>query len=301
MFSSVRIGVQIATFCLVSSTLIYGALNLWNPALTKPISVKALIGLSTMTLAMWLCALVEPLISGRSFAFADSTKGLLIGGITFLLSLFFVAYRQTHEHNLKLRAESAESNLNVLKNQMQPHFLFNSLNSLAELIDSNKEYASAMTQKLADLYREILENSKKQVASVESELSIIKKYLELEKLRFGDRLRYKISVSDGLERVFLPSLALQTLVENAVKHGVSKSIDGGEIDIRVERNGTGYKVRILNSGSEIVESDTPRGTGIANTKARLDLLYGEKHAFTFRVKDNCAQVSFWFSGEPFAN
>lgn len=255
-----------------------------------------------MLVGLVLTSITEPYISGRHFGLQSISLGMLIGGITFLGIILFIAYREIKEHNLILRAESAESNLNVLKNQMQPHFLFNSLNSLSELIDSNNQYASTMAQKLADLYREILTNSKQQISSLESELSIINKYLELEKLRFGDRLNYKISLPTSIENIFIPSLILQTLVENSIKHRISKSIKGGNVNIEIVPALNGFKISITDTGEQSFSgSEIGTGTGIKNTKERLKLIYGEDHDFKINIDNNKTELEFWIPGKDETN
>ncbi len=299
MATSFRIGAQIAIFCWMATTILFGAIYILRPHLLyevkKSISFQIINGLTFMTLGLFISSKIEPMISGKTFLIENIGAGFLIGGITLMLTVFYIAYKQTHTHNLKLRAETAESNLNALKNQMQPHFLFNSLNSLAELIATDKNSASEMTQNLADLYREILESSKTQLNPITQELSIVKKYLELEKLRFGDRLDFQIDDSSHLDAV-VPSLVLQTLVENAVKHGISNSIEGGVVKVEIQKLHSGFHAQVSNSGSWLKKKSSS-GTGIPNTVARLDLIYGDKHAFKLENKDQTTTAQFWFSGD----
>ena len=178
---------------------------------------------------------------------------------------------------------------------MQPHFLFNSLNSLSELIDADMPEAASMTARLADLYRHILENSKEKTTTLASELAIIRDYLELERLRFGKRLQFVIKSEVDERSVFVPSLILQTLVENAVKHGISPSIGGGEIEIKATLSSNKWMtIEVLNSGSPPKPSkdgasqgaNKSTGTGLANAKERLTLMYGENHGFYFGLDAN---------------
>lgn len=299
MARSTRIGFQIAMIYWVIMTGVYAIVFVKNPDDIEPkkVSIKfqILTGIPIMLFGIWVSAQIEKYLNGSSWGIRGYTTSLLIGGITFSLLVIYYSYKRTVEHNLKLKVESAESSLNVLKNQMQPHFLFNSLNSLSELIAADKSEASVMAQKLSDLYREILENSKKPLCSLESEVGIIEKYLELEKLRFGERLSYNITVPESSANIFLPSLTLQTLVENAIKHGVSKCVEGGHVDIKIEKEGSGYKAKVQNT-SESVVSLNKRGTGIENTKSRLNLLYGDSHGFRLINENQKTTASFWFHG-----
>lgn len=302
LWFSTRIGIQIAIFYWLCSTVIYVFVYRYNPNLVlvikKSLKIQILKGLGIMIVGLALTSITEPYLSGRQFGLQSITIGALVGGITFLVTVLYVAYRETKEHNLKLRAESAEGSLNVLKNQMQPHFLFNSLNSLSELIDSNNEHASMMAQKLSDLYREILTNSKTQFSSLASELSIIDKYLALEKIRCGERLKYKISSPKSTDHIYIPSLVLQTLVENSIKHRISKAIDGGVVEIDISPKADGYNISIIDTGENVAAKPSKNsGTGIENTKSRLSLIYGDKHKFKMNVTDDRTEVEFWITGK----
>lgn len=220
----------------------------------------------------------------------------LLGGIIYLAFVFKSAYRQSQEYNLKLRAETAEANMNVLKNQMQPHFLFNSLNSLAELIDSNREFSSQMTQKLSDLYREILEASKNAKSPLNTEILIVQRYLELESLRFGKKLIFKIKTPDHSENILIPSLILQTLIENAIKHGINQNLDGGLIEVEVQAGQNGYFVEVKNTSGSTQNKEKSTGTGLANTQSRLELLYPDNHQFSINYGSDFTTVHFWISG-----
>ena len=216
----------------------------------------------------------------------------------FLLVSAFGVYR---ERLSELRTATLEAQYNTLKSQLRPHFLFNALNSLSELIENNEgTIAAAMTQKLSDLYRQILRNSKTRTSTLKSELEIVERYLEIERLRFEERVRFKVIAPSGADEIFLPSLMLQTLVENAVKHGIAPSLDGGEIEVGVEAaSGKGYRATITNTGAPYDDGrkSGQYGTGLRNTRERLTLLYGKESDFQI-VKTGLRQtaVSFCFSG-----
>ncbi len=210
--------------------------------------------------------------------------------------IFRGLYTEAKNKNAELKSANTEAELHALKNQMQPHFLFNSLNSLLSLIETNSKEAPLVTQRLSDLYREILVNSSKNVATLKSEVAIIEKYLSMEKIRFGDRLEYKINTPSNNENIFIPPLILQTLVENAIKHGINKSIKSGYIEIDIMKKSGGFDATIKNTGDLDAQS-IESGTGMKNTKARLELLYGEKTSFALKQDGNAVLANFWFSGE----
>jgi LytS/YehU family sensor histidine kinase len=155
-----------------------------------------------------------------------------------------------------------------------------------------------VTQQLANLYREILDNSSKHVATLDSELAIIEKYLSLERFRFGERLNFSIKAPENAKNIYLPPLVLQTLVENAVKHGIGQVVDKGSITVDIEKREPGYLALVTNTGRLDGVSES-RGTGIKNSRARLGLIYGDKNNFEIKQVANDVQVSFWFSGDSF--
>lgn len=225
-------------------------------------------------------------------------SSLVFGGFILLIFLFYSAYQEARRDMLALKAAVAEARYSTLEQQMRPHFLFNALNSLAELIESGESDSAKMTQTLADLYRQILTNSGLKTAPFQSEIDIARRYLEIEKIRFGKRLEFSFQVLVNTEEVFLPTLVVQTLVENAVKHGVAKSVSGGEIIVDLAQTKSGlYQLSVINSGEPLAKS-SPSGTGLENTRSRLQLLYGKRHDFSISTNESGQTVaSFCFTGE----
>lgn len=298
---AVRIGTTVLLINVVMTWLFYFVASKNNILKAKKLRLsmpfRITVGLGGMLIGLVFASVVEAAFFDNNFGWKSVMIGLVVGGTTYCVFLYRSVLRDTQDYNLQLRAESAEANMNALKNQMQPHFLFNSLNSLAELIDSNREQASTMTQKLSDLYREILEASKLPKSTLQNELSIVGKYLELESLRFGNRLKFEVQCPANAESILLPSLILQTLVENSVKHGISQSLHGGLIMVQVKTEPKGYRVQVQNPQGDHAGSITPStGTGLANTKARLDLMYGDLHGFELKIHSGRTYVEFWISG-----
>ncbi len=209
--------------------------------------------------------------------------------------------RQAKEIALQSRLAQAEAQYNLLETQMQPHFLFNSLNVLSELIYVDPDLACSVTQQLADLYREILSNSKSNFSNLGSEISILKKYIQIQKIRFGERIRFKSEIGAEYFEVAVPSLILQTLVENAIKHGISPRQEGGDIELTLQPIDNMYEITVSNTG-ETFKGDTSavlnraphrhQGTGLQNTKNRLELFYGRSHGFRIYSDDKKTYVSF---------
>lgn len=177
--------------------------------------------------------------------------------------------------------ELNEAKLNALQMQLHPHFLFNTLNSITSLIDIDPKKAQKMLTQLGFLMREILENDKKHVISLASEMEYIKAYLEIEHIRFQDRLSLDFSISDDISEAQIPALLLQPVVENAIKHGISKRSDGGQISVSASRsNGSNITIEVAN---DFQEKDDPSlvgyGIGTSNISKRLQQMYGDDQKF----------------------
>lgn len=218
-----------------------------------------------------------------------------------VIARIMLELNQAKEMAVQSKLARAEAQYNLLETQMQPHFLFNSLNVLSELIYVDPNLASSMTQQLADLYREILKNSKNKFSTLGSEVSILKKYIQIQKIRFGDRIQFRSDIPMDYEEIKIPSLILQTLVENAVKHGISPKQEGGEIELTVQKKGAFYEICIANTGelydkSKVANRKVAQGTGLQNTKNRLDLFYGSSHGFDMYSDGKKTYVKFQVRG-----
>lgn len=261
--------------------------------------INILINFVGLVMGLWLAMEINHAAFGAPVAGENFLGSMVFGGMIIVGFSFYFAYKQAKEETLALRAEAAEARYHTLENQMRPHFLFNALNSLAEMIESGREDAAETTYKLSDLYRRILANSGMKTARLDSEIEIVKSYLELEQLRFGSRLSFDIKAPENSDEIFLPSLTLQTLVENAVKHGVAPSIEGGRIEIAISQLPDKlYRLSVTNTGTRYQPQVAANGTGLANTRARLDLLYGHRHQFKIEGDDQRrTTASFNFTGE----
>lgn len=196
-----------------------------------------------------------------------------------LVSFFYFSSKYYREEFARAHEVALTAEYNALKAQMQPHFLFNSLNTLSELIETDRKEASDMVQELADLYRYILQMGQKKTSSLDAEITIVKKYLSIQKQRLGERLEYQIAVPASLPSIELPGLCLQTLVENAIRHGIAPRPKGGLIRVEITPTETGaHRFLIANSGL-FLDTKARLGTGLTNCISRLTLLYGERHQF----------------------
>lgn len=205
--------------------------------------------------------------------------------LMFLWNLIYFTYhyfRKSHHqelYNLQLQSTQNEIELKNLRSQLNPHFLFNSLNSIRALIDIEPANAKKSVTALSNLLRSSLISGKNELISLGEELEIVKNYLDLEKIRFEERLMVIWELDPRLKAFMIPPFLLQTQAENAVKHGISKIVAGGQIIIRTEQvDEQTVRLSVINNGK--LGSQTDMGIGIQNTKRRLDLLYIGNAAFS---------------------
>lgn len=176
----------------------------------------------------------------------------------------------------RLRAELAESRLEAVTSQLQPHFLFNTLQSISTLIHKDPAAADAMLAKLSDLLRDVLRRSRNVLVSLNDELRMTGTYLELAQLRYGDRLRVTTDVDDSVRGAAVPMLLLQPLVENALKHGVGARAAGGSVSLSAKRDDGRIRIVVSDDGEGLNTDRAAReGTGLANTRERLRHAFGE--------------------------
>jgi two-component system LytT family sensor kinase len=182
--------------------------------------------------------------------------------------------RQTIAAQLETQLSHAE--LENLKSQLHPHFLFNSLHTIGVLMQEDVEAASHLLVSLGDLLRMALERRENEI-TLRSELEFVGKYLEIEQTRFHDRLKVRMDVPPDLLGVYVPSLALQPLVENAIKHGISVDSAAGRLEISAQRNNGRVSLRVRDDGPGLAPGSRLRfGVGLTNVQSRLKQLYGEE-------------------------
>jgi sensor histidine kinase YesM len=205
---------------------------------------------------------------------------------------FFQRSRVQEISNLELMASNRESELKNLRSQLNPHFLFNSLNSIRALVDLDPKKAKVSVTTLSNLLRSSLELGKENLVPLEKELDLAKSYLELEKIRFEERLKVDWQLTPGLEQFEIPPFTLQMLIENAIKHGISNLIDGGLVEVLAFEEDGFVVLEVRNSGSLEVISDL--GVGIENIKKRLNLQYGDGATFDLSERNEkvVAQIKF---------
>jgi two-component sensor histidine kinase len=180
---------------------------------------------------------------------------------------------------LKLQALVKELELKTIKSHINPHFIFNALNSIRALIDENPSRAREAVTELSNILRSSMKSEHQETVTLERELNIVKDYLALEHIRFEDRLKVEYQISEESLDMPVPPMMLQTLVENAIKHGISKNEQGGVVRIMADCKGDKCELVVRNSGKLKVNRGT-EGFGLSSTANRLDLLFGNEATFT---------------------
>ncbi len=195
---------------------------------------------------------------------------------------YYVKYRDRELRGAQLAAELSRAQLQALRMQLKPHFLFNTLNSISSLMYSDVEAADTMLARLSDFLRLTLDRELDQEVTLSDELEFIRRYLEIEKIRFEDRLTVSVDVPPDVGEARMPALALQPLIENAIHHGIASRPEGGSIVIAARREAGVLRISVSDDGVGCGEADHPHERiGLANTRARLERLYGTSQSFTF--------------------
>lgn len=185
-----------------------------------------------------------------------------------------------------------DAEIDTLRAQINPHFLFNSLHALNGIIPPNAQKARKTLLNLADIFRYALD-AKRQFVPLEDEIRIVEAYLQIERLRLGERLQTNVSIDQGALDRLVPALAIQPLVENSVKHGISPKPEGGEVGLTVRMDGDGLSIQVCDSGSGFdPDEGMTRGHGLTSVRRRLQLSYSESLDFQIESGSDGTKVSY---------
>jgi anti-sigma regulatory factor (Ser/Thr protein kinase) len=181
-------------------------------------------------------------------------------------------YRRSRERE-QLEARLAATRLQLLNMQLQPHFLFNTLNAIAELVHEDPDTADSMIADLSELLRRTLELGTAPDIALHAELDLLALYLALQKARFGDRLQVRLTIDSTVRQARVPMLLLQPIVENAIRHGLAAHVSAGRLEIEVRRTGDVLAIDVVDDGPGVGGEAFREGIGLGNTRARLEALY----------------------------
>lgn len=257
---------KLVVFVLVSNlimALIYASANL---LIDRTLGLIA----TQLTWNEWLVSL--------SILVVNSMTLLLLWSVIYFAIAFFSRYRREEIERLKWESAQKEFELKKLKSQLNPHFVFNALNGIRSLVEEDPAKAKKAITQLSNILRNSLLSDRARTISFSEELNTVNDYLNLEKIRFEERLMFSTDLDPESLSVQVPPMMIQTLVENAVKHGLSKKVNGGHIAITSIVNGPFVEIKIENTGK--LNGVSTSGFGIANTLHRLELIYNLKDLFT---------------------
>jgi len=208
--------------------------------------------------------------------------GILFGSI---ISYFFISREKISASEVMIQEEKIkrltsekkvmESNLRLLQAQIEPHFLFNTLSNILSLLETDLEKGKCMMEDLIHYLRTSLSKTREDTTTIGQEMEMIRAYMNIFKVRMGDRLRYKVDVPDSISDIPFPPMLIQPLVENSIKHGLEPKIEGGEVFIRGEENEEILRLEIVDTGVGFYEESDP-GAGLSNIRERLQSIYGDK-------------------------
>ena len=214
-------------------------------------------GIIHFTLIPWFLGTPRNVVISGMFSLVFS---VLIGGVIYAYHFYHDAVARARAVEA-MRVELAQAELRALRAQVNPHFLFNTLNTIAALIPLDPPAAEDTTARLAEVFRYALRSSDRELAPFGDELAFLRSYLEIERTRFGARLRIEESIEPGLEAVLVPSLLLQPVVENAVRHGIAPRPEGGTVRLTARREGGNLVVEVADDGPGLDPDAEPAGTG----------------------------------------
>jgi len=221
-------------------------------------------------------SLIEAAIAVIEFWFV-----FFVWNIIYYFYHYLQSMRKVEIQQLKMKATLKEAELNKLKSQLNPHFMFNAMNSIRALIDEDPKKAKEAVTKLSSILRQTLTLEKNKLISFDREMQLVKDYLDLEMIRFEERLHCTFDIEPGSHHYNVPPMILQTLVENAIKHGISNLSEGGMITIKTTiLKNKKLQIEISNSGSYNPEITPQSGYGIKNTRDRLAHVFADEATFS---------------------
>jgi sensor histidine kinase YesM len=279
----------------------YNGWKLWLPYL----AVLVIIGMTGPFVATSIAFLFPIFPAGKFWAVYSSVAEIsviitiMIGAATYLVERLKGRVQAT---TLQLRTQqlererasklAAEARLDSLQSRLQPHFLFNTINSILALLPEDPGRAAEMLERLARLLRFALDSQQAPVVRLRDELRLVNDYLEIERTRFGSRLRFEINAPPELTSAEVPAYALQTLIENSMKHAVATRREGGFIGVRIEREGDSLVVEVRDDGPGFSREALRAGHGLDMLEQRLEALYGSTASIEIASVDDGACVRF---------
>ncbi|HET6992296.1 MAG TPA: histidine kinase, partial [Bacteroidia bacterium] len=218
----------------------------------------------------------------------------LFWSMIYYLVHYIQNYKKAEIENLKWQSAIHETELNKLKSQLNPHFMFNAMNSIRALVGENPAHAKEAITKLSNLLRNTLQMGKQKLIPLAQELEAVKDYLAIESIRFEERLKIDWKISPETESMEVPPLMIQTLVENGIKHGIAKLPEGGMLAVETMKSDDGLTIIIRNSGQYDSAKIPESGFGLRNSFERLELLYNSRAKISIENEDSKTVITKLF-------
>jgi len=304
LLASVLQGTLLSLLTLISLIAVFMLIVGSDPdAINKLIGIPPMEGVDEKAMQKLRQASLENFSGGKMIVFLLSfVTSFAIYFISWSALYFAYQYlqkaREMEIEKWKISASVIDAELSTLKAQINPHFMFNSLNNIRSLVAEDTERARDAITHLSDLLRFSIQFDQYEKASLDKELNIVEDYLKLEAIQLEERLRYTFDIDKSSREMLIPPMIVQTLVENAIKHSINNLPNGGEIVVKAAVNNGYLLINITNTGQmkrieKPISSEQRRGIGIQNAKERLRLLYGENASLTVQnlnEKVVCATV-----------
>lgn len=240
--------------------------------------------------------------------YSGSITTILVWSALYFAIKSYRIFQEVRESALRSAAMAHEAQLKMLRYQLNPHFLFNTLNAISTLIlEQNTELANRMVTKLSSFLRYSLDNDPMQRITLDQELQALKLYLDIEKVRFEERLSLEVDIEEAAKEALIPSLLLQPLIENAIKYGIARAEGGGHLKISAKVFAGDLLMEVSDDGPgcELVNNNIPnaKGVGLRNTRERLAAIYGSEHSIRLSQTDPhgltiCIRIPFTPKNRP---
>ena len=234
------------------------------------------------------------LMSWDALRFHD--QYIITVGVYYVIQ-YFQGLQRNDQEKSELALKNKEMQISLLKSQINPHFLFNTLNSISTLVHSSKEQARKVITQLSDIFRYALDSHNGEMVKLIHEINFIENYIRIQQVRFGERLRFEKDIDPSCMSISIPPMILQPLVENSVKYGISPKEDGGTISLTVRRSGNIIFFEVkddgLGSNAQKVMDGSSSGIGMANTDLRLKSYFGPESQLRISATERGYSVSFY--------
>lgn len=234
------------------------------------------------------------LMSWEALRFHD--QYIITVGVYYVIR-YFQGIQRKEEEKSSLAIKNREMQISLLKSQINPHFLFNTLNSISTLVSSNKEQARKVITNLSDIFRYALDSHSEVMVKLHEEIDFIENYIRIQQVRFGERLHFQKDIDTTCLNIEIPPMILQPLVENSVKYGIAPKEDGGTISLLVRRSGSVIMFEVsddgLGSNAKKVMDGSSSGIGMANTDLRLKSYFGPQSGLRVKATEKGYSVRFF--------